>query len=181
MLSGNDPLHRSPRALHDDTKNIRKQSVKNYNRCVDQSEFLTRFRTEFTSLVWNFCCWGTGVPPSKTSLAERSKEKGLYSQATEIPVENQMVRAILFGKLQKIWAVISGNAIFLLFLVCSADLDNSRLFSYHLKYYSFLFMHQISSWVVCKNQNGKHPRYFLYNYNQTNCQSKCFFQGLGQS
>ena len=75
------------------------------------------------------------------SLAARSKEKGLYSQATEIPVENQMVHAILFGKLQKIWAVISGNAIFLLFLVCSTDLDNSGLFSYHLKYYSFLFMY----------------------------------------
>jgi len=73
-----------------------------------------------------------------------------------------MVCATLFGKLLKIWAVISGNAIFLLFLVCSADLDNSRLFSYHLKYYSFLFMHQISSWVVCKNQNGKHSMYFLY-------------------
>ena len=29
-------------------------------------------------------------------------------------LENQMVRAIPFGKLQKIWAVISGDAIFLL-------------------------------------------------------------------
>ena len=30
-------------------------------------------------------------------------------------VENQMVRTIPFGKLQKIWAVIWGDAIFLLF------------------------------------------------------------------
>ena len=34
-----------------------------------------------------------------------------------------MIRVIQFGKLQKIWAVISGDAIFLLVLVCSDDLD----------------------------------------------------------
>lgn len=42
------------------------------------------------------------------SLAARSKKKGLYSQATEIPVENQMVCAILFEKLQKILTAIAG-------------------------------------------------------------------------
>ena len=36
-------------------------------------------------------------------------------------MENQMVRAIPFGKLKKTWAVIWGDAIFLLFLICSAD------------------------------------------------------------
>ena len=35
----------------------------------------------FTSLVWNFCRWGADVPPDETSLATRSKEKRLYSQA----------------------------------------------------------------------------------------------------
>ena len=38
-------------------------------------------------------------------------------------LENQMVRAIPFGKLQKIWAVIRGDAIFLLFEVSLADVD----------------------------------------------------------
>ena len=38
-------------------------------------------------------------------------------------LENQMVRVLPFGKLQKTWAVIRGDAIFLLFLVCSGDLD----------------------------------------------------------
>ena len=57
-------------------------------------------------------------------------------------LENQMVYAIPFGKLQKIWAVIWGDLIFLLFLVCWADL-------------SFMFMHRSSTRVVCVN--GKHP------------------------
>ena len=30
---------------------------------------------------WNFCRWGADVPPDETSLATRSKEKRLYSQA----------------------------------------------------------------------------------------------------
>ena len=34
-----------------------------------------------------------------------------------------MVRAIPFGKLQKIWAVIGGDAIFLLFEASLADVD----------------------------------------------------------
>ena len=46
-------------------------------------------------------------------------------------LENQMVRAIPFEKLQKIWAVIRGDAIFLLFEVSLADVDifyNNSLF-----------------------------------------------------
>ena len=38
-------------------------------------------------------------------------------------LENQMACAIPFAKLQKKWAVIWGDAIFLLFLVCSSGLD----------------------------------------------------------
>ena len=70
-------------------------------------------------------------------------------------LENQMVPAIPFGKLQKIWAVIWGDAIFLLFLVCSADLDCSGSFSHHVKFSSLMFMKKISTRVVCLN--GKHP------------------------
>ena len=41
----------------------------------------TRKFCNFTSLVWNFCCWSADVLPDETSLATRSKEKRLYSQA----------------------------------------------------------------------------------------------------
>ena len=63
-------------------------------------------------------------------------------------MENQMVGAITFGKLQKIWAVIWGDAIFLLFIVCSGGLDKlcSGFFFHHVKYYSF--KHKISTRVV---------------------------------
>ena len=57
---------------------IRKQ----YNYSVDQSKLLTRFRTDFTSSVRNFCRWGAEVPPGETSLAAKSEEKRLYSQIT---------------------------------------------------------------------------------------------------
>ena len=62
-----------------------------------------------------------------------------------------------FGKLLKIWVVIRGNAIFLLFLVCSAELVVlcNASFSHQVKFYSFVFMHNISTRVVCVN--GEHP------------------------
>ena len=62
-----------------------------------------------------------------------------------------------FGKLLKIWAVIWGDAIFLLFLVCSAELVVlcNASFSRQVKFYSFVFIHNISTRVVCVN--GKHP------------------------
>ena len=52
-------------------------------------------------------------------------------------LENQMVRAIP------------------LILVCSADLDCSGSFSHHVKFSCLMFMHKISTRVVCLN--GKHP------------------------
>ena len=72
-------------------------------------------------------------------------------------LEDQIVRAIWFGKFQKIWAVICGDAIFLLFSVCSADLDilSSSSFSHLVKFNSFMFMHKISPGWFCVN--GKHP------------------------
>ena len=61
-------------------------------------------------------------------------------------MEDQMVRAMLFGKLQKIWAPIEGDVIFLLLVVYSADLDLpcGGSFYHHVKFYSFIFMHKIS-------------------------------------
>lgn len=72
-------------------------------------------------------------------------------------MQNQMLRAIPFGKHQKMWAVISGDEIFLLFLVSSANLDLfcSRSFSHLVEFYRLIFMYKISSWVVCVN--GRHP------------------------
>ena len=68
-----------------------------------------------------------------------------------------MVQAIPFGKLQKIWAVIWGDAFFLrLLLACSADLNVlcSGWFSHHVKLHSFYFYVQISTRVVLVT--GKH-------------------------
>ena len=62
-----------------------------------------------------------------------------------------------FGKLLKIWAVIRGDAIFLLFLDCSAELVIlcNASFSHQVKFNSFMFRNNISTRVVCVN--GKHP------------------------
>ena len=83
-------------------------------------------------------------------------------------MQNQMLRAIPFGKHQKMWAVISGDEIFLLFLVSSANLDVffSRSFSHLVKFYRLIFMHKISSLVVCVN--GRHPRSFKNKKQKTN-------------
>ena len=55
-----------------------------------------------------------------------------------------------FGKLLKIWVVIRGNAIFLLFLVCSAELVVlcNASFSHQVKFYSFVFL-MYQEFVVC--------------------------------
>ena len=74
-------------------------------------------------------------------------------------LENQMVRAIPFGKLQKIWAVIWGDAIFLLFQVSLADADRfyNNSHSRNLAFNCLLFMHEISNRMVFVN--GKHPSF----------------------
>ena len=72
----------------------------------------------------------------------------IYKEKRKLQLEIQMVCATLFGKLEKTWAVILGSAIFLLF---------GGLFSHHVKFYIFLFMHKISTQVVCVN--GKHPNF----------------------
>ena len=68
-----------------------------------------------------------------------------------------MVCAIRFGKLKKTWAVISGDAMFLL-LVCSGDLDTHVLCGgCSSTIVCFCIMYKISTHVVCVN--GKHPGY----------------------
>ena len=74
------------------------------------------------------------------------------------PLENRelrLVRAIWLGKLQKTWAVICGNAIFLMFSVFSANLDIlfSASFSHLVKFYIYAQVFRAS--VLC---NGKHSR-----------------------
>ena len=67
------------------------------------------------------------IPPSTDG--ERSGEEGhlpfTRKKETEIPGGKSNGSAIPYGKVQKTWAVILGNTIFLLFLVCSADLDRT--------------------------------------------------------
>ena len=73
---------------------IRKQQLKQCNYSVDQSGLLTRFRTYFTSSVWNFCRWVADVPPRETSPAAKSDEKRMFSQSKE---EEAVKRAIRQG------------------------------------------------------------------------------------
>jgi len=70
-----------------------------------------------------------------------------------------MVRAIPFGKLLKMWAVICGDAIFLLFQVSLADVDilYSDSLSRNVAFNCLMFMPKISNRMVFVN--GKHPRY----------------------
>ena len=96
------------------------------------------------------------LPRSNTELDDT-----LYLPFTrenrKFQLENQMVRAILFGKLQKIWAVIWGDAIFLLFKVSLPDVDifYSDSLSRNLAFNCFTFMPEISNRMVFVN--GKHP------------------------
>ena len=68
-------------------------------------------------------------------------------------LKKQKFCAIPFGKVQETWAVIWGDAVFLLFLVCSADLDlcffYSGFFSYPVKFYCNLRTQKFSTLVVC--------------------------------
>ena len=80
----------------------------------------------------------------------------VYLRKPEIPVGKS------YGSRHSAWeaseeAVFCDEVIFLLFLVCSADLGIvwSGSSSHHVKFYSFVFMHRISTRVVCVN--CKHP------------------------
>ena len=62
----------------------------------------------------------------------------LHRENRKFRLENQMVSSFPFGNLQKIWAVICRDAIFLLLLACSADFDilRSGSFTHHVKFLS---------------------------------------------
>ena len=96
---------------------------------------------------------------SLTRISCRLRRQEIWVQGyLPFPLENRelrLVRAIWLGKLQKTWAVICGNAIFLMFSVFSADLDIlfSGSFSHLVKFYSYA--QDFHPDVLC---NGKHPR-----------------------
>jgi len=71
-----------------------------------------------------------------------------------------MVRSIPFGKLQNMWAVIWGDAIFMLFYVSLADVDilNNDSLSSEVGFNCLMFMLEISIRVVFVN--GKYPWFF---------------------
>ena len=60
---------------------VRKQQLKQYNYHVDQSELLTRFWTDFTSSLLNFCRWGADVSPGEKSVATRTEARRLFSRS----------------------------------------------------------------------------------------------------
>ena len=96
---------------------------------------------------------------SLTQISCRFRRQEIWVQGyLPFPWENRELRlvgAIWRGKLQKTWAVICGNAIFLMFSVFSADLDIlfSGSFSHLVKFYSYAQDFRAS--VLC---NGKHSR-----------------------
>lgn len=96
---------------------------------------------------------------SLTQISCRFRRQEIWVQGyLQFPWENRELRlvgAIWRGKLQKTWAVICGNAIFLMFSVFSADLDIlfSGSFSHLVKFYSYA--QDFHAGVLC---NGKYPR-----------------------
>ena len=69
--------------------------------------------------------------------------------------------AVKWGHFSRSWAVIGGDETFLLFSVCSTDLDIlcGSLISHQVKFYSFMSMQKISTQVVCVNAKpSRFPR-----------------------
>ena len=103
----------------------------------------------------------SGIPDS-LSYSPDSKAQA-YSPFTwknrKLRLENQMVRAIPFWNLQKMWAVTCSDTTFSarFSLFSWFDILRSGLFSLrHVKFYSFMFMHRNSTQVVCVK--GRHSR-----------------------
>ena len=77
--------------------------------------FLTRFRTDFSSSVWNFCRWVADIPPCETSLAVKSKENFCFRRrhcmvsvnlaiAIKAPSKNQcFVYDYIRGDFEGLW------------------------------------------------------------------------------
>ena len=61
------------------------------NYSVVQSALMTGFRTDFTSSVWNFCCWVTDVPPGETSPSgdERGETSVFAGYPNAKPTKNK--------------------------------------------------------------------------------------------
>ena len=61
------------------------------NYSVVQSALMTGFWTDFTSSVWNFCCWVTDVPPGETSPSgdERRETSVLAGYPNTKPTKNK--------------------------------------------------------------------------------------------
>ena len=91
----------------------------------------------------------------------------IYKEKQELQLEIQMVRATLFGKHEKTWAVILGSAIFLLF---------GGLFSHQVKSYSFMFMRKISTQVVCVKGNQLYGIFSIQYWILKKCQA--FIHGI---
>ena len=88
----------------------------------------------------------------------RKPGKFLPHVGTQFWLEHQMVRAFPFGTLQKTGLWFEANLFFQSFKsVTLSDLEIlcSGSFSHLVKSYSFMFLHKISTRVVCVN--GKHP------------------------
>ena len=94
---------------------------------------------------------------TKISSPKPGRVLTIYMEKLEILVGKSS------GLLCSVWEALENmgcnlkRSIFLLILVCSANLDIlcSGLLSHHVKYFSFMFMHKISTQEVCVN--GKHP------------------------
>ena len=104
---------------------------------TSQNQMMRQWRA-FWSLSYMFA-----FLPLMELQKERPRWHTIYMGKLEIPVVesfNVSLHFILFGNLLIIWAVIWGDVIFLLFLVCSADLHilcSGSTFSHHIKFYSF--------------------------------------------
>ena len=80
----------------------------------------------------------------------------LHGKKQKFWLQNQMVCTLLFklGSFRRnIWTVFWGDAIFPPFSVGYPSCSGSP--SHRVKFYGFMFMHKISTQVVCVN--GKHP------------------------
>ena len=81
---------------------------------------------------------------SKKRVTKNTRVLTIYMGNRKFWLENQIVCAIPFGKASEKRALFGCDAIFQLFLVCSANMDLlcSESFSLHVKFYIFTFMHK---------------------------------------
>lgn len=90
----------------------------------------------------NFNPYGNVTSGSHIGFFTKLGVPTIFMEKPEIPVRKVSGSRHLFGKLLKIWAVIWGNSIFLLFFVCSFEfiILCKGSFSHQVKFYSFVFI-----------------------------------------